>query len=385
MNKIKAKPPKGILFWLIALVILIMLWNMLSNVSNSKSKKLTFSEFMDKVENDQISSALITGNVIAGDMNPEEGTNYTRYESNIPQDYPELINKLRQHKVNIEVEKLNKNEWLGIILSLAPFLIIIVFWVMIMRQQGGNKAFTFGKSKARMFSGDKNKTTFKDVAGVEEAKEELEEIIEFLKEPKKFQRLGGKIPKGVLLIGPPGTGKTLLAKAIAGEANVPFFSISGSDFVELFVGVGASRVRDLFDEGKKHAPCMIFIDEIDAVGRQRGTGLGGGHDEREQTLNQLLVEMDGFDANEGVIIIAATNRPDILDSALLRPGRFDRRIVVSTPDVKGREEILKVHTRSTPMAKDVDLQSTGPLHSGFYRRRYRQHGQRGRPVRLAQR
>ena len=365
MNKIKAKPPKGILFWLIALVILIMLWNMLSNVSNSKSKKLTFSEFMDKVENDQISSALITGNVIAGDMNPEEGTNYSRYESNIPQDYPELINKLRQHKVNIEVEKLNKNEWLGIILSLAPFLIIIVFWVMIMRQQGGNKAFTFGKSKARMFSGDKNKTTFKDVAGVEEAKEELEEIIEFLKEPKKFQRLGGKIPKGVLLIGPPGTGKTLLAKAIAGEANVPFFSISGSDFVELFVGVGASRVRDLFDEGKKHAPCMIFIDEIDAVGRQRGTGLGGGHDEREQTLNQLLVEMDGFDANEGVIIIAATNRPDILDSALLRPGRFDRRIVVSTPDVKGREEILKVHTRSTPMAKDVDLQVLARSTPGF--------------------
>jgi cell division protease FtsH len=365
MNKINAKAPKGILFWILVLIILVMLWNMLSNVSSSKSKKLTFSEFMDKVENDQISSALITGNVITGDMNPEEGSTYGRYESSIPQDYPELINKLRQHKVNIEVEKLNKNEWLGIILSLAPFLIIIVFWVMIMRQQGGNKAFTFGKSKARMFSGDKNKTTFKDVAGVEEAKEELEEIIEFLKEPKKFQRLGGKIPKGVLLIGPPGTGKTLLAKAIAGEANVPFFSISGSDFVELFVGVGASRVRDLFDEGKKHAPCMIFIDEIDAVGRQRGTGLGGGHDEREQTLNQLLVEMDGFDANEGVIIIAATNRPDILDSALLRPGRFDRRIVVSIPDVKGREEILKVHTRSTPMAKDVELQVLARSTPGF--------------------
>ncbi len=366
MNKIKTKAPKGILFWFVALIILIMLWNMLSNVSNSKSKKLTFSEFMDKVENDQISSALITGNAITGDMNPEEGTDYSRYESSIPQDYPELINKLRQHKVNIEVEKLNKNEWLGIILSLAPFLIIIVFWVMIMRQQGGNKAFTFGKSKARMFAGgDRIKTTFKDVAGVEEAKEELEEIIEFLKEPKKFQRLGGKIPKGVLLIGPPGTGKTLLAKAIAGEANVPFFSISGSDFVELFVGVGASRVRDLFDEGKKHAPCMIFIDEIDAVGRQRGTGLGGGHDEREQTLNQLLVEMDGFDANEGVIIIAATNRPDILDSALLRPGRFDRRIVVSIPDVKGREEILKVHTRSTPMAKDVELQVLARSTPGF--------------------
>jgi len=365
MNKITQKAPKGILFWLISLVILIMLWNMLSNVSNSKTKTLTFSEFMDKVENDQISSAQIASNVVKGDMNLEDGTAYTRYESTIPLDYPDLINKLRQHKVNIEVEKLNKNEWLSILLSWAPFVIIIVFWIMIMRQQGGNKAFTFGKSKARMFTGDKNKFTFKDVAGVEEAKEELEEIIEFLKEPKKFQRLGGKIPKGVLLIGPPGTGKTLLAKAIAGEANVPFFSISGSDFVELFVGVGASRVRDLFDEGKKHAPCMIFIDEIDAVGRQRGTGLGGGHDEREQTLNQLLVEMDGFDANEGVIIIAATNRPDILDSALLRPGRFDRRIVVSIPDVKGREEILKVHTRNTPLSKDVDLQILGRSTPGF--------------------
>ncbi|MCJ7525671.1 MAG: ATP-dependent zinc metalloprotease FtsH [Candidatus Aminicenantes bacterium] len=365
MNKITQKAPKGILFWLISLVILIMLWNMLSNVSNSKTKTLTFSEFMDKVENDQISSAQIASNVVKGDMNLEDGTAYTRYESTIPLDYPDLISKLRQHKVNIEVEKLNKNEWLSILLSWAPFVIIIVFWIMIMRQQGGNKAFSFGKSKARMFTGDKNKFTFKDVAGVEEAKEELEEIIEFLKEPKKFQRLGGKIPKGVLLIGPPGTGKTLLAKAIAGEANVPFFSISGSDFVELFVGVGASRVRDLFDEGKKHAPCMIFIDEIDAVGRQRGTGLGGGHDEREQTLNQLLVEMDGFDANEGVIIIAATNRPDILDSALLRPGRFDRRIVVSIPDVKGREEILKVHTRNTPLAKDVDLQILGRSTPGF--------------------
>jgi len=365
MNKITAKAPKGIFLWLIVVFVLIMLWNMLSNVSSSKTKALTFSEFMDKVENDQISSARLAGNVISGDMNLEDGSSYTRYESTVPLDYPDLISRLRQHKVNIEVEKLNKNEWLGILLSWAPFVILIAFWVMIMRQQGGNKAFSFGKSKARMFTGDRNKFTFKDVAGVEEAKEELEEIIEFLKEPKKFQRLGGKIPKGVLLIGPPGTGKTLLAKAIAGEANVPFFSISGSDFVELFVGVGASRVRDLFDEGKKHAPCLIFIDEIDAVGRQRGTGLGGGHDEREQTLNQLLVEMDGFDANEGVIIIAATNRPDILDSALLRPGRFDRRIVVSTPDVKGREEILKVHTRNTPLAKDVDLQVLGRSTPGF--------------------
>jgi cell division protease FtsH len=365
MNKMKAKPPKGLLFWIVSVIILIMLWNTLSNVSSGKTKALTFSEFMDKVENDQISSAIISGNVVSGDMNLEDGSDYTRYESTIPVDYPDLINRLRQHKVNIDVEKLNKNEWLGILLSWAPFVILIVFWVMIMRQQGGNKAFTFGKSKARLFTGDRHKFTFKDVAGVEEAKDELEEIIEFLKEPKKFQRLGGKIPKGVLLVGPPGTGKTLLAKAIAGEANVPFFSISGSDFVELFVGVGASRVRDLFDEGKKHAPCLIFIDEIDAVGRQRGTGLGGGHDEREQTLNQLLVEMDGFDANEGVIIIAATNRPDILDSALLRPGRFDRRIVVSTPDVKGREEILKVHTRNSPLAKDVDLQVLARSTPGF--------------------
>lgn len=365
MNTIKPKPPKGILFWIISLTLLVLLWNMLGNISNGKAKKVTFSEFMDKVENNQIISAFINGNVVTGNMNPEESSTFTKYETSIPPDYPDLITILRKNKVAIEVEKLNKNEWLGILLSWAPFVFIIVFWFMIMRQQGGNKAFTFGKSKARMFSGGKNKVTFKDVAGVEEPKEELEEIIEFLKEPKKFQRLGGKIPKGVLLIGPPGTGKTLLAKAIAGEANVPFFSISGSDFVELFVGVGASRVRDLFVEGKKHAPCLIFIDEIDAVGRQRGTGLGGGHDEREQTLNQLLVEMDGFDANEGVIIIAATNRPDILDSALLRAGRFDRRIVVSTPDVKGREEILKVHTRSSTLAKNVDLKVLARSTVGF--------------------
>ncbi len=365
MNSLKAKPPKGLLFWIISLTLLVLLWNMLGNVSNGKTKKVTFSEFMDKVENNQIITAFISGNVVTGNMNPEENSSYAKYETNIPPDYPDLISILRKNKVAIEVEKLNKSEWLSILLSWAPFVIIIVFWVMVMRQQGGNKAFTFGKSKARLFSGGKNKVTFKDVAGVEEAKDELEEIIEFLKEPKKFQRLGGKIPKGVLLIGPPGTGKTLLAKSIAGEANVPFFSISGSDFVELFVGVGASRVRDLFEEGKKHAPCLIFIDEIDAVGRQRGTGLGGGHDEREQTLNQLLVEMDGFSANEGVIIIAATNRPDILDSALLRAGRFDRRIVVSTPDVKGREEILKVHTRNSTLSKNVDLKVLARSTPGF--------------------
>jgi len=362
MMKNKTRAPKGLLFWLISFVFLILIWQMMLNVSGGKVDKPNFSEFMSKVENKEIQTANISGNVVTGKYADDSNT---RYETAIPLDYPDLIKILREKGVAIEVEKLNKNEWLAILLSWAPFIVLIVFWVMIMRQQGGNKAFTFGKSKARMFSGDKNRFTFKDVAGVEEAKDELEEIIEFLKEPKKFQRLGGKIPKGVLLIGPPGTGKTLLAKAIAGEANVPFFSISGSDFVELFVGVGASRVRDLFEEGKKHAPCLIFIDEIDAVGRQRGTGMGGGHDEREQTLNQLLVEMDGFDANEGIIIIAATNRPDILDSALLRPGRFDRRIVVSTPDVKGREEILKVHTRNIPMAKDVDLKVLARSTPGF--------------------
>jgi len=367
MKNINQKRPKGILFWIASLIIIILLWNMLSDVSEGRMKKLTFSDFMQKVENDEVKTARINGNVVTGTLSEDSNpvAEPVRYETAIPVDYPEFISILRQNGVSIEVEKLNKNEWLSIILSWAPFLILIVFWIALMRQQSGGKAFTFGKSKARLFSGEKNKVTFKDVAGVEEAKEELQEIIEFLKEPKKFQRLGGKIPKGVLLIGPPGTGKTLLARAIAGEANVPFFSISGSDFVELFVGVGASRVRDLFEEGKKHAPCLIFIDEIDAVGRQRGAGLGGGHDEREQTLNQLLVEMDGFDANEGVIIIAATNRPDILDTALLRPGRFDRRVVVSTPDVKGREEILKVHTRKIPISKSVNLKVLARSTPGF--------------------
>ena len=367
MKNINQKRPKGILFWIASFIIIILLWNMLSEVSNGKSKKLTFSDFMHKVESKEIVTAYIDGNVVTGKATSDinSGSEVEKYETAIPVDYPEFISILRKSGVSIEVESLNRNEWLSIILSWAPFLIIIIFWVVLMRQQGGGKAFTFGKSKARLFSGEKNKFTFKDVAGVEEAKEELQEIIEFLKEPKKFQKLGGKLPKGVLIIGPPGTGKTLLAKAIAGEANVPFFTISGSDFVELFVGVGASRVRDLFNEGKKHAPCLIFIDEIDAVGRQRGAGLGGGHDEREQTLNQLLVEMDGFDANEGVIIIAATNRPDILDTALLRPGRFDRRIVVSTPDVKGREEILKVHIRKIPISNNVKLQILARSTPGF--------------------
>ena len=268
-----------------------------------------------------------------------------------------MYDLLNDKKVNVNIKDTSSGGWVSILLNASPFIVLLAFWIFMMRQMqsGGNKALSFGKSRARLHSTQQKKVTFKDVAGVEEAKEELQEIIEFLREPQKFQKLGGRIPKGVLLIGPPGTGKTLLARAIAGEANVPFFSISGSDFVEMFVGVGASRVRDLFEQGKKNAPCIIFIDEIDAVGRHRGAGLGGGHDEREQTLNQLLVEMDGFESNEGVILVAATNRPDVLDPALLRPGRFDRRVVVGRPDVQGREAILRVHTKKIPLGDDVDL------------------------------
>jgi cell division protease FtsH len=270
---------------------------------------------------------------------------------------PDLAKTLRDKQVLINVKEVNRADWVTFLLNAAPLFLLVAFWIFMMRQMqaGGNKALSFGKSRARLLTAQQKKATFKDVAGTDEAKEELQEIIEFLKDPQKFQKLGGRIPKGVLLVGPPGTGKTLLARAIAGEANVPFFSISGSDFVEMFVGVGASRVRDLFEQGKKNAPCIIFIDEIDAVGRHRGAGLGGGHDEREQTLNALLVEMDGFESNEGVILIAATNRPDVLDPALLRPGRFDRRVVVARPDVKGREEILRVHTRKVPLSDDVEL------------------------------
>ncbi len=358
------KPKNGYIFWVFSAIIVILLYGMLTDTARGRVTKLDFSDFMNKVDSKKIVSAFIQGDEVNGKFEDPDG-NLSSYETVKPLEYPEFIKILRDNKVKITVEKLNKNQWLSYIFSIAPFLILIFFWVIMMKQQGGGKAFSFGKSKAKMFSGEKNKFTFKDVAGVVEAKEELQEIIEFLKEPKKFRRLGGKIPKGVLLVGAPGTGKTLLAKAVAGEANVPFFSISGSDFVELFVGVGASRVRDLFEEGKKHAPCLIFIDEIDAVGRQRGAGLGGGHDEREQTLNQLLVEMDGFDANESVIIIAATNRPDILDSALLRPGRFDRRIMVLPPDVKGREMIFEVHTRKTPISDNVDLKLLARSTPGF--------------------
>ena len=363
MKDMNQRTSKGIMFWIASLIIIIILWNMMTNVSENKVEKLSFSDFMNNVEEGRIITAKIDGNEVRGEQVNTSGK--TKYKTNIFIEYPDFIKILRKNGVKIEVESLNKNEWLSYIFPLAPIIILVVIWVMLMRQQGGGRAFSFGKSRARMFTGEKEKVTFKDVAGIDEAKEELEEIIEFLKDPKKFQRLGGRIPKGVLLVGPPGTGKTLLARAIAGEAKVPFFSISGSDFVELFVGVGASRVRDLFEEGKKHSPCLIFIDEIDAVGRQRGAGLGGGHDEREQTLNALLVEMDGFAPNVGIIIIAATNRPDILDTALLRPGRFDRRIIVPNPDVKGREEIFKVHTAKVPLAKSVNLKILARSTPGF--------------------
>lgn len=366
MKDMNQKTPKGLLFWIASLIIIIFLWSQLSQESDGKVEKLLFSEFMSKVETNMIQTANIKASGdVTGEMMSQGNMGAANYKTTIPSNYPDVYKALIKRGVKTEVEELDKNNWLTLIFSWAPFLIIIVFWIVMMRQQGVGRGFSFGKSRARMFTGEKEKVTFRDVAGIDEAKDELQEIIEFLKEPKKFQRLGGKIPKGVLLIGLPGTGKTLLAKAIAGEAKVPFFSISGSDFVELFVGVGASRVRDLFEEGKKHSPCLIFIDEIDAVGRQRGAGLGGGHDEREQTLNALLVEMDGFDPNVGIIIIAATNRPDILDTALLRPGRFDRRITVPTPDVGGRAEILKVHTRQVPLSKGVDLKVLSRSTPGF--------------------
>ncbi|MCX5816115.1 MAG: ATP-dependent zinc metalloprotease FtsH [Proteobacteria bacterium] len=313
---------------------------------------IIFSDFVEAVQSNNIISVTIQGKNILGTY--KNGKEFKSYAA----DDPELMKMLREHSVKINAKPDDDSGmWQNIFISWFPMLLLIGVWIFFMRQMqgGGGKAMAFGKSRARLSTSKENKVTFQDVAGVEEAKEELEEIIEFLIDPKKFTKLGGRIPKGVLLVGPPGTGKTLLARAIAGEANVPFFNISGSDFVEMFVGVGASRVRDLFNQGKKNAPCIIFIDEIDAVGRHRGAGLGGGHDEREQTLNQLLVELDGFESNEGVIVVSATNRPDVLDPALLRPGRFDRQIVVSTPDVKGREAILGIHTRKIVLAKDIDL------------------------------
>jgi len=353
---------KNLALWLVIGIVLIALFNMFNQPLNPQSE-VVFSDFMDKVEQGQITEVVISGDNISGKY-----MDGNAFQTTAPPKDPDLIKSLRQKNVRIVVVPPEQTSWyMSILISWFPMLLLLGIWIFFMRQMqsGGGKAMSFGKSKARLLNDTKNKTTFKDVAGVDEAKEELHEIIEFLKEPQKFSKLGGKIPKGVLLVGPPGTGKTLLARAISGEANVPFFSISGSDFVEMFVGVGASRVRDLFEQGKKNSPCIIFIDEIDAVGRHRGAGLGGGHDEREQTLNQLLVEMDGFENNEGVILIAATNRPDVLDPALLRPGRFDRQVTVGRPDVKGREGILKVHTSTVPLLDGVDLKIIARGTPGF--------------------
>ncbi len=344
---------RNIIVWLLALVLLSGAMNMFtSGAERANAEQLAFSEFMNHVENKKIAEVIISGASISGTYS--DGKKFYTYA---PFD-PGMVELLRKNdvKVTAQPEDTTSNTLWGVLISWFPMLLLIGVWIFFMRQAnaGNNKAMGFGKSRARLIENTK-KVTFADVAGADEAKQELEEVVDFLKDPEKFQRLGGRIPKGVLMVGPPGTGKTLLAKAVAGEADVPFFSISGSDFVEMFVGVGASRVRDMFAQAKKNAPCLLFIDEIDAVGRHRGAGLGGGNDEREQTLNQLLVEMDGFEANENVILIAATNRPDVLDPALLRPGRFDRQVTVTNPDKKGREEILKVHVRKVPLAKDVNL------------------------------
>ena len=352
---------KNLALWMVIGLIVILLFN-LFNTSQPSREEIVFSDFMRKVEMGEVREVTIKGNYVSGRL--ADGATFKTYTV----DYPDLVKILRDRGVRIIARPPEQSPWyMNLLYSVLPMLLFIGVWIFFMRQMqgGGTKALSFGKARARLVADKQNKITFQDVAGVDEAKEELKEIIEFLKDPPKFQRLGGRIPKGVLLVGPPGTGKTLLAKAIAGEANVPFFSISGSDFVEMFVGVGASRVRDLFEQGKKHAPCIIFMDEIDAVGRHRGAGLGGGHDEREQTLNQLLVEMDGFETNEGVILIAATNRPDVLDPALLRAGRFDRQVVVARPDVRGREEILRVHARRIPLAPDVDLKVIARGTPGF--------------------
>jgi cell division protease FtsH len=344
---------KTLIFWVVLICVAVLLFAVVRTGQGIKEDPISFTQFQEKVNAGEVKEVTIADHDVHGVyQNPQLG-----FHTQVPANYPKLYDLLNDKKVNINIKDTSSGGWVSILLNASPFIVLLAFWIFMMRQMqsGGNKALSFGKSRARLHSTQQKKVTFKDVAGVEEAKEELQEIIEFLREPQKFQKLGGRIPKGVLLIGPPGTGKTLLARAIAGEASVPFFSISGSDFVEMFVGVGASRVRDLFEQGKKNAPCIIFIDEIDAVGRHRGAGLGGGHDEREQTLNQLLVEMDGFESNEGVILVAATNRPDVLDPALLRPGRFDRRVVVGRPDVVGREAILRVHTKKIPLGDNVDL------------------------------
>lgn len=350
---------KTIMFWLFIIMLGVLLWTLVSKSGQSaREEEPSYSEFMAQVDRGNVKEVTLYLSPTSYEVEGEWREPSKKFRTMVfKESAPDLAKTLRDKQVLISVKEVNRADWVSFLLNAAPLLLLVGFWIFMMRQMqaGGNKALSFGKSRARLLTAQQKKATFKDVAGTDEAKEELQEIIEFLKDPQKFQKLGGRIPKGVLLVGPPGTGKTLLARAIAGEANVPFFSISGSDFVEMFVGVGASRVRDLFEQGKKNAPCIIFIDEIDAVGRHRGAGLGGGHDEREQTLNALLVEMDGFESNEGVILIAATNRPDVLDPALLRPGRFDRRVVVPRPDIKGREEILRVHTRKVPLCEDVDL------------------------------
>jgi cell division protease FtsH len=350
---------KTVMFWLFIIMLAVLLWTLVSKSGQSaREEEPSYSEFMAQVDRGNVKEVTLYLSPTSYEIEGEWREPSKKFRTTIfKESAPDLAKTLRDKQVLINVKEVNRADWVTFLLNAAPLFLLVAFWIFMMRQMqaGGNKALSFGKSRARLLTAQQKKATFKDVAGTDEAKEELQEIIEFLKDPQKFQKLGGRIPKGVLLVGPPGTGKTLLARAIAGEANVPFFSISGSDFVEMFVGVGASRVRDLFEQGKKNAPCIIFIDEIDAVGRHRGAGLGGGHDEREQTLNALLVEMDGFESNEGVILIAATNRPDVLDPALLRPGRFDRRVVVARPDVKGREEILRVHTRKVPLSDDVEL------------------------------
>ncbi|HUK86277.1 MAG TPA: ATP-dependent zinc metalloprotease FtsH [Terriglobales bacterium] len=346
---------KTVIFWLVIILSGVLLWQVVKAGGNApKVREISFSEFMTAVNQGNVEKVEVNGAEVKGNLRNDKSTTF---HSVVPANYPDMYKVMQDKGVMVTVRDTSGTGWPTLLSYIIPLVLIGLLWFFMIRQMqtGGNKALSFGKSRARLLSMQQKKVTFKDVAGVDEAKEELKEIIEFLREAQKFQKLGGRIPKGVLLVGPPGTGKTLLARAVAGEANVPFFSISGSDFVEMFVGVGASRVRDLFEQGKKNAPCIIFIDEIDAVGRHRGAGLGGGHDEREQTLNQLLVEMDGFESNEGVILIAATNRPDVLDPALLRPGRFDRRVVVPRPDVRGREEILRVHTRKIPLNDDVDL------------------------------
>ncbi len=358
---------KSLLFWMVLVVVAVLIWNF-STQLNRNPKAITLTEFISRVDKGEVAEVEITGNEIKGRFTSAGVDGHERFRLYAPPQFEKLLgDKLTAKVPIIDGRDPGTSPWANLLYYWAPILLMIGFWIFIMRQMqsGGNKALSFGKSRAKLSSSSQKKVTFKDVSGVDEAKEELQEIIEFLKEPQKFQKLGGRIPKGVLLMGSPGTGKTLLARAVAGEANVPFFSISGSDFVEMFVGVGASRVRDLFEQGKKNAPCIVFIDEIDAVGRHRGAGLGGGHDEREQTLNQLLVEMDGFESNEGVILVAATNRPDVLDPALLRPGRFDRRIVVNRPDVKGREGIFAVHTKKIPLSDDVNIHILARGTAGF--------------------